>query len=239
MRGKKTKHVYNQNTIVVNKKEFASKTVGFTRLKDNVLFIMDGGKNKVLQISSSISGESKTTVACNLAVLLGQTDKKVCVLDLDFQKANDHRVFGLDNTKGLNEYMLETATVDEIIQHTEYKNVDLLSRGGAIYNPSLVLISDRFKTLMETLREKYDVVVVDTAPVLQTSDYIHVSKYSDATIFLVATGRTKKTQVREAISELKKNDVNIIGTVLTFYDPKYSNDMGYYKGSYYYYYSNK
>ena len=239
MRKKKTKQVYNQNTIVVDKKEFANKTVGFTRLKDNVLFIIDGGKNKVLQISSSVSGESKTTVACNLAVLLGQTDKKVCVLDLDFQKANDHRVFGTDNSKGLNEYMLETATLDEIIQHTSYKNVDVLSRGDVIYNPSLVMISDRFGKLMETLRERYDVIVVDTAPVLQTSDYIHVSKYSDATIFLVATGKTKKAQVRDAISELKKNNVNIIGTVLTFYDPKLSTNLSYYKGSYYYYYSNK
>ncbi len=216
-------------TIFVNNELLSDKIDGYNRLKDNVLYIMDGGKNKVLMIESSVEGECKTTVACNLAVLLGQNDKKVLLIDLDFHKANVHRTMNVDNESGIAEYMLEQKGLSEVIKHTEYKNVDVLPRGGKIYNPSLVLLSDKFKAMMEELRGEYDLVVVDTAPVLQASDYIHVSRYVDATIFLVMYGKTKKAQVKDAISELRKNKVNIIGTVFTCYDSK---QMG--KGRYYY-----
>ena len=220
-------------TIFVNNKSLSSKVEGYNRLKDNVLYIMDGGKNKVLMIESSVESECKTTVACNLAVLLGQTDKKVLIIDLDFHRTNIHRVMNVDNETGIAEYMLEQKEINEVIKHTEYKNVDVLPRGGKIYNPSLVLISDRFKALMAQLRDTYDLIVVDSAPVLQSSDFIHVSKYVDATIFLVMYGKTKKAQVRDAISELRKNKVNIIGTVFTCYDSKSSGTRSYYYRRYY------
>lgn len=220
-------------TVFVSNEALSDKIDGYNRLKDNVLYIMDGGKNKVLMIESSVEGECKTTVSCNLAVLLGQNDKKVLLIDLDFHRANVHRTMNVENDCGIAEYMLEQKKLNEVIKHTEYKNVDVLPRGGKIYNPSLVLISDRFKSMMEELRGEYDLIIVDTAPVLQSSDYIHVSRHVDGTIFLVAYGKTRKAQVREAISELRKNKINIIGTVFTCYDSKRSGNKKYYYHRYY------
>lgn len=220
-------------TVFVTNPSLSDKIDGYNRLKDNVLYIMDGGKNKVLMIESSVEGECKTTVACNLAALLGQNDKKVLLLDLDFHRTNVHRTMNVDNDCGISEYMLEQKKLDEVIKHTEYKNVDVLPCGGKIYNPSLVLISDRFNAMMQELRNSYDLIVVDTAPVLQASDYIHVSRYVDATIFLVIYGKTKKVQVRDAITELRKNKVNIIGTVFTCFDSKRAGSKKYYYHRYY------
>ena len=205
--------------IVVN--DINAKGVeGFNRLKDNVLYLNADGKNKVIQIESAISGEGKTTVTVNLAVSLGLTDKKVIVVDLDFRRPRTHRAFGVEKDAGMAEYILGTIDKDKLIKQTSYKNVSLITRGAEIYNSSLVLVSEKFKSLIAELREEYDYVLLDCAPVLHVSDYIHISKVADGVLFLVAYGSTTKTQVNEALKELKKDDVNILGTVFTMYDVK-------------------
>ena len=207
---------------------------GYNRLKDNILYMSADGKNKVIQFESAVSGEGKTSIACNLAVSLGLTDKKVVVVDLDFRKPKDHMIFEQSKEIGISEYMLGTATREQIIKHTKYKNVDLITGGEKIHNSSLVLVSDVFKELIASLRNDYDYVLLDCAPVLQISDYIHISKVSDGVLFIVAYGQTIKSQAADAVKELKRNDINILGTVFSMYDRK--KDRGY--GYKYYYYTN-
>ena len=100
----------------------------------------------------------------------------------------------------------------------------------------MVFVSDKFKSLIKELRETYDYVLLDCAPVLQVSDHIHLSTISDGVIFLVSHASTTRAQVKEAVEELKKNGANILGTVFTMYDKKkdksYSGDKSYY-GRYY------
>ena len=192
------------------------------------------GKNKVIQFESAVAGEGKTSVTCNLAVSLGLTDKKVVVVDLDFRKPKDHIVFELSKDIGISEYMLGTAKREDIIKHTKYQNVDLITGGEKVHNSSLVLVSEVFKDLIASLREEYDYVLLDCAPVLQISDYIHISKVSDGVLFVVAYAQTIKTQAADAVKELKRNGINILGTVFSMYDRK--KDRGY--GYKYYYYTN-
>ena len=199
---------------------------GYERLRDNVLYLNTDGNNKVIQIESSIAHEGKTTVLCNLAVSLGLTDKKVVVVDLDFRRPKTHRVFGLSKDNGIAEYILRDVKLEKIIKKTKYKNVDLITRGAEVYNSSLVFVSEKFKEFINELREKYDFVLLDCAPVLQVSDYIHISKISDGVLFVVAHAKTSKSLVSDAIKELKKNDANIFGCVFSMYDKK--KDKGYY-----------
>lgn len=206
---------------------------GYYRLKDNVLFLNEGGKNKVIQLASSVTGERKTQVAANLAVLLGMNDKKVIVVDLNFIHPGLHRLFGFSNTMGLSEYMNGKATLDEAINKTSYKNVDVLLQGENVANSSLVLISEKFRATVEELGRRYDVVLLDMSPVLQSSDYLHVSPLADATIFLVAYGKTKRSHVQEAIGELRRSGANIVGSVFTLYDAKKGRSVGYVGNSYY------
>lgn len=227
---KKKKKRTEQSRIIVADGGKTKGLEGYNRLKDNLLYMNADGKTKVIQVESASAKEGKTTIACNLAVSLGLTDKKVCVIDLDFRRPRVHRVFEISKDKGLAEYFLGELGRDDIIKHSEYKNVDVITRGAEIYNSSLVLVSEKFKELMAYLREQYDYVIVDCAPVLHVSDYIHISKVTDGVIFLVAYASTTKTQVVEAIKELKKNNAKLLGTVISMYNRKERDYSYYYYG---------
>ena len=231
---KKKSKVNTGGKIYINAQNKGGHFEDYNRLKDNVLYLNADGKNKVIQIESSVMAEGKTTVVCNLAVGLGLTNKKVIVVDLDFRRPRVHRLFSLAKDVGIADYFLGDATKEQIIKKTEYQNVDVITRGGQVYNSSLLLVSDKFKKFIAELREEYDYVFLDCAPVLQVSDFIHISKVSDGVLFMVAYASTTKAQVSEAVKELRKNGVNILGTVLTMYEgDKFG--QGYANGKYYKY----
>jgi capsular exopolysaccharide synthesis family protein len=225
---KKKKRFADHDRIVIGENAKGSVVEGYNRLKDNILYMNADGNTKVIQIESAGAKEGKTTVACNLAVSLGLTDKKVLMIDLDFRRPKLHRVFDLSNEQGVAEYILGKSTIEEIIKTTQYKNVDIITRGAEIFNSSLVLVSEKFKEFIKTLRNEYDYIILDCAPVLNVSDYIHITKVSDGVIFLIAYGSTTKAQVAEAIKELRKNDAKILGTVFSMYESKYGNYNYYY-----------
>ncbi|MBQ8426599.1 MAG: CpsD/CapB family tyrosine-protein kinase [Clostridia bacterium] len=222
---RKKKRTNYQKSIVVDGSHNKIQR-GYDRLKDNVLYMNADGKYKVLQFESAVSSEGKTTVLCNLAVDLGLTEKKVVIVDLDFYHPSTHRVMKVSNDNGIAEYMLGNIDKNALIKHTDYKNVDIVTRGAEIYNSSLVLLADKFKELIKSLREEYDYVLLDCPPVLQVSDYMHVSKLSDGVILIVAYAQTTRSQVAEEIKELRKNGANILGSVFTMYDGKNEKNYG-------------
>lgn len=222
---KKRKKLSYESRIIVGETHNKAQR-GYDRLKDNLLYMNADGKTKVIQVESAVSAEGKTTVLCNLAVNLGLTEKKVVVVDLDFYHPSTHRVMKQSNDNGIAEYMLGNIDKSALIKHTEYKNVDIITRGAEIYNSSLVFLSDKFKELIASLREEYDYVLLDCAPVLQVSDYIHISKLSDGVLLMVAYAQTTRSQVAEAIKELRKNSANILGSVFTMYDGKNEKTYG-------------
>lgn len=224
--------------IIVGDESKAIVAEGYNRLKDNVLYLNADGNKKVIQVESAVKSEGKTTVICNLAVALGLTEKKVVLVDLDFRRPRAHRLFKAEKEIGIAEYVLDKVDLDGITKKTSYKNVDLITRGDDIHNSSLVLVSDKFKNLIKTLRDKYDYVLLDCPPILQVSDYMHITEVSDGVLFVVAYAQTTKTQVSEAIKELRKNGTDILGTVFSMYDKK--KDRNYDGGAYdaYYYKSD-
>lgn len=232
---KKKKQAIREESIIVSENPEVMDSEGYSRLKDNILYLNADGKTKVIQVESAMPHEGKTTVICNLGVSLGLTDKKVIIVDLDFRRPRVQQKFGISIDEGIAEYMLGNIDKDKLIKHTQFKNVDVITRGGEIYNSSLVLVSDKLKNLIASLKEEYDFVLLDCAPVLQVSDYIHVSQMSDGILFLVAHGQTTRGQVKDAIKELKKNGANILGSVFSMYDSKKDKAYG---GGYYSYYSN-
>ena len=235
LRSKKRKHNDFQSKIIVSEDFSSVGSTGYTRLKDNILYMNADGNCKVIQIESSLSHEAKTTIISNLAVSLGITEKKVMVMDLDFRRPKLHRMFKLEKEKGIAEFMQGELEEKDIIKKTEYKNVDIITRGLEIYNPSITFLSEKFARLVESLKEKYDYILLDCAPVLQVSDYIHISKISDGVLFVIAYAKTTKNQVIEAINLLKKNNIKILGTVFSMYDRKKDKEYNpYYK---YYAYS--
>ncbi len=218
--------------IVIGKK--VGKSESYNRLKDNVIYGSDNGKKKVFQIESSISGEGKSTIAVNLSVALAKSGKKVVVLDLDFRRPKMHRAFSVPNFNGLAEYMLGECKKEDLVKKTEYK-VDVINRGKAAQNPSIIFTSDKFKNLVEELKQEYDIIIFDCPPILLVSDYMHISKLSDEVIFVVSAGLTHRSQLKESVELLKRNNVDVFGVVMTYYNNgKFSVNYGsYYNGRYY------
>lgn len=230
----KHKNKRSRSEMIITKKD-SSVSEAYTRLKDNILYYNVDGNKKVIQIESSIPGEAKTSVIVNLGVCLGTNNKKVVLLDLDLRRPRIHRLFSIENKDGIADYMLGNIDKAKLIKKTDFTNVDIINRGSQVENSALILTSDKLKNLIEELKSEYDYVLLDCPPVLAVSDYMHIAKLSDGVIFNIAYGITKKNQVRESVSQLRKNNINIIGSIFTFYDPKRSNnykDYSYYRYGY-------
>lgn len=218
--------------IVVS--ESSGQGESYYRLKDNIIYSSDSGKNKVFQFESAVSGEGKSTVVANTAVALAMSGRKVVVVDLDFRRPKVHRIFSLQNVKGIAEYMLGECDVKDVIKKTEY-GVDVVNRGKATHNASIIFTSDKFKELIETLKNEYDLVLFDCPPVLLVSDYIHYSKLSDVVVFVACMGVTRRSQLKEAFELMKKHNDNFLGTVITYRNlGKFSARYGGYYNSRYY-----
>ena len=226
--GKAKRKMKREEAIVVTN-EINAINECYNTLKTNLLYLSDENL-KVIQVESSISGEGKTTLGCNLAVSMSFNDKKVLVVDLDFRKPRINRLFNVLNENGLVDYMSEKISLDQLIKKSSYKNVDVITRGSAIYNPSMLLTSKKFFDLMAQLRGMYDFIILDAPPILQIAEYTHISKVSDGVLFVVCYGKTKRSQIMESADLLKKNNINVIGSVMTFVDNK--DPYSYYYGSY-------
>ena len=228
-RGKEIKRI---DTISVTKDGSSDINECYNTIKDNILFMSGEDKPQVIQMESSIAGEGKTTMCCNLATSLSFNDKKVLIIDLDFRRPRVNKFFKVTNENGLVDYMSDKVSLDDAIKKTSYENLDILPRGSSIYNPSLLLTSEKFALLINELRETYDYIFLDSPPVLQVSEYIHVSKVADGILFIVAYGKVKKRELKDSSALLRKTGGKIIGTIMTFYDLKKG---GYYGNKYYYY----
>lgn len=232
--GKKP-HQRREVSKIYTKKDYPEQKEAITRLRDNVLFYCIDGNKQIITLCSSVSFEAKTTTAANLAVALTESKKKVLLIDLDLKKPNLHRIFGCENKDGLIDFLLDKITIDEAIKKTEYPGLDFLNRGMSVGDTSSFFESNKFKTLIEQCKEKYDFIILDSSPVLLTSDYIYIAKISDGVVFTYAYAQTRKQQTMDAINLLKELQAPIIGCVFTFFDNKQTGD--YY--DYYYNYNYK
>jgi protein-tyrosine kinase len=181
---------------------------------------------KVLQFTSTLASEGKSTFISNLAYLLGQKGKKVILIDLDLRKPKMNRVFNVTNREGLTDYLSGKVQYENVIRHSEEIGVDFIVGGEKTTSVVNVLEAKKLKELIIRLKSEYDYVLLDTPPVIAVSDALYVAKLADGVIFLVAQNVAKKSLVKEAIQTLKHNNVHIIGTVLTQVDLK-NDSYGY------------
>ncbi|QWB95410.1 CpsD/CapB family tyrosine-protein kinase [Mycoplasmatota bacterium] len=190
--------------------------------------------HKVLQFTSTLPSEGKSTFVSNIAYLLSQKNKKVILLDLDLRKPKINRAFSVPNKNGITDYISSKITLEEAIKTSEDLGIDFMVAGENTSLVTNVLESNKMKELIDSLRERYDYVLLDTPPVMAVSDAIVVSRYTDGIIFIIAQGKAKKKLVKESIQTLKRYDVNILGIV--FNQVKmgqagygYMNDYSYYQ----------
>ena len=214
-------------------------------VRTNLSFLSSEKQSKVICITSEVAGEGKSFVAVNLSSTLSLIDKKVILIGADLRRSRLHKTFHVPNDVGLSNYLAHQNEMDEIILHAEYENLDFIISGPVPPNPSELLHSERMNTLIANLKLRYDVVMIDTAPIGLVSDAIPLIRMSDINVFVIRSGKSKfyAASVPQRIAQEYHLDNTVI--VLNayeeellhsrYYTTKFTGDSS---GARYYYYSD-
>lgn len=186
---------------------------------------------QVLVITSSEPEEGKTTVAANLAVTLAKGENRVLLLDADMRRPNVHKRLGISNRVGLSDLIRGRMSLNEVIQFSkEIKNLHVITSGSLPPNPSDLITSQKMALIIETLKTRYDKIVIDTPPAI-VSDAQILSTKSDGVIYVIRPGKTRTIAVKTPLEEFYRVGAKVIGVVMN----RIPRNRGYYYGGYDYY----
>lgn len=200
--------------------------------RTNLSYAIDLGRDRrLVLVTSPGPGEGKTTTAANLAVVFGLAGHRVCVMDTDLRRPTIHKVFGVDNSKGLTTLLLaREPDIDRTLTRSLYTNVSVLPSGPLPPNPSELLGSARMQEILDGLRERFDVVLMDSPPALVVTDASVLGMLADGLVIVARAGKTRMGELRATITELAQTGRPIAGLMLNRVSTR---DAGYY---YYYQY---
>jgi capsular exopolysaccharide synthesis family protein len=201
----------------------------FRVLRTNLQFAAVDKELKVVLVTSTTPNEGKSTVAQYLAQTISQTGKKVLVLDADLINPTLHRRFGIPNLRGLSNLIVGDTDGTVFTGVKEYPNLSVITSGPIPPNSSELLGSTQMKHLMDLLREEYDVIIMDTPPILPVTDAVVASSLADGVILVVQAGKTRQGEVHHAQEVLQAAHANLLGVVLNRARLRINN---YYTGTY-------
>ena len=176
---------------------------GFRSLRSNLNYKDKEDKDKMYLVTSSLSGEGKTFIASNLAVVYANSGKKTLLLGADLRRPKLYEGFSVDNFSGLSTVLDGTHSLEKVIHNVE-NNLDVLIAGPLPDNPSDVFLSDDFDLLMNNLKTKYDKIIIDTAPIGLVADAYMIMKHTDVNLYIVRQNYTSKDVLR-FVNDLEEN----------------------------------
>jgi len=182
---------------------------------------------KTILVTSAGPAEGKTTTLTNLGISAARNGKKVLLVDCDLRKPTIHKIFDLKNEKGVTDYLVGEADLDEVIQETGIEDLSAIARGGSSPNPSRLISSERMKKLTELLRDKFDLILFDSPPCTVVADPLVMANVVDAVINVTRSAKSPKKMVEMGVRDLERANANILGFVFNEVDKRESR--------YYYY----
>lgn len=228
-----------KRTIVVRENANDMMAETFRSIRTNLQFVLDSPEKKVIQFTSSTSGEGKTFVSSNLATSLALLGKRVILIGLDIRKPRLAEMFGFaDRKKGISIFLSGNANdksllFEQIIPSGISGNLDVLPAGVIPPNPAELLSRINLDKAIEYLKEKYDYIILDTAPVGLVTDTLIISRVADATVYVCRADYTPKTYlnlINSLYNEKKMNNMSIVLNGIDMTKRKYGYYYGY--GSY-------
>lgn len=207
----------------------------------SILFVGENGSRpRILVITSAHPSDGKTTVVSNLAIATAEIRRKVLVIDADLRRPRMHAVFEVPNDQGLSDLLRKDLPEDQeagLIQRTKIPDLHVLPAGPATHAASHLLYSPKFAQLLARLKNEYDMILIDTPPMLPMTDARVVGRLADAVILVARSGKTTRDAILAAKERLAEDSIRVLGTVLNDWDPKKS--PGGYYGQYRYKYYGK
>ncbi len=199
----------------------------FRLLRTSLIFSEGEDFRQILCITSPNPADGKSTVVGNLAVSLGQLGRSVLVIDCDLRRPTQHELFTLSNDRGLTNLLNEDLDPSDLIQSTPYKNVQLLPRGTEVPDPAEFLATGRFARLLDSLREKYDHILLDCPPVLPVTDAMACAAISDGVLFVIRVERTSQLHAQAACATLRHAGADVLGVIVNGMAPGSLDDATY------------
>jgi tyrosine-protein kinase Etk/Wzc len=234
-RGKKLNSDSNSLLAIGNPADLAIEAI--RSLRTSLHFAMMEAKNNVLMISGASPGIGKTFISANLAAVVAQTAQKVLFIDSDMRKGYMHEVLGLEATDGLSDILSGRISISSAVKKTAHEGFDFISRGQIPPNPSELLMHSRFSELMKWASENYDLVLVDTPPILAVTDAAIIGKHAGTSLMVARFELNSPKEVEVSIRRFEQNGIDIKGVILNAVMRKASNYYNY--GYDYYEYSYK
>ncbi|MBC2180370.1 CpsD/CapB family tyrosine-protein kinase [Listeria booriae] len=182
-------------------------------IRTNIEFV-SMGQSKVYILTSSLPGEGKSTIISNLAIAFSQQNKKVLLIDGDMRRPTQAKLFQRLNHTGLSTLLANQSTLKDTIQNIEKYNIDFIPSGPVPPNPTDLLSSPRLEKVLETCREMYDFIFIDTPPLIDIADGPILASKVDGTFLVVRAYKTYKTEIQKSVQILKQSKAKIMGYIL-------------------------
>ncbi|CAI1535726.1 tyrosine-protein kinase Wzc [Serratia proteamaculans] len=204
-------------------------------LRTSLHFAMLEAKNNVLMICGASPNIGKTFVSLNLAAVVAQTNQRVLIIDADMRKGYSHTMLNVDWKNGLSDILSQQISIDKAIKKTSVDNLDFISRGQIPPNPSELLMGSRFNELIKWASENYDIVMIDTPPILAVTDAAIIGHVAGTSLMIARFAVNTVKEIEISVRRFNQNGIEVKGVILNAVEKRassYYGDYGYYQYEY-------
>ncbi len=198
-------------SLCVGHRTKSMESEAFRGLRTSVAFSTRGTSQKIIQVTSPVTGDGKSTLAANLALSLAQSGKSVLLIDADCRRPRQHKLFKVNARQGIATVLQGECEPDDAIQPTGAYGLAIMPCGPRPENPGELLTLPRFSDLLEVLRPRYDYIIVDTPPLLAVSDPSVVASRVDGVLLVVRLTKNARPAAERATEMLHSIDANVLG----------------------------
>jgi polysaccharide biosynthesis transport protein len=202
-------------------------------IRTNILFSAAERPMKIITVSSSRPREGKTTTTIYLGTTMAQSGQKVLLIDTDLRRPRLHKSLGVSRERGITTLLLGEATYEDVIKSTDVPNLYVLPCGPQPPNPAELLLTKRFKTVLEDLSQRFDRILLDSPPLLAVTDAAVLARTSEGVVLVAQSGATRIDDVAASVRQIRDVEAPILGVILNTVDIS-DRRYGYYYGYYSY-----
>lgn len=209
-------HNYNINKLHLLAYSNPDSTISdqFRAIRSNIQFLREKKKNSILLITSPEDGEGKSTATANLAVSMARQNEKVLLIDANLRSPILHTTFRMPNSNGLSNILKGLSKLEETIYRTDVPHLDIITAGPEVFNPAEVLESNAMKKLLSKLDSQYDMVLIDSPSVLQTTETRVIANQCEGVVLVLKRGKTETEKAVKTKRVLDLANANLIGAIL-------------------------